>query len=101
MRLPFTSLNAATAVGAGSSRDLEGSFTNHTMVVTATGNPTQVTVALEGSLDGSNWLAIGGGVNCVPPLAIGNSRTVRYVRANLTALVGGTSPTVTAIIASA
>lgn len=95
--LPFTSLDAATEVGPGAVKDLEGSFRHHTMIVNVTGAPTQVSVNLVGSHDGEHWASlghVGGGILSAEGL-------VRYVRADVTILTGGTAPTVFASIASA
>lgn len=108
MALPFTSLNAATAVGPGESLDLEGSFGYHTMIVTATSGAGSWNVTLEGSHDDVNWVALSGtqypNAVTVPPSSgfqggLNVGALVRYVRANLTSL-GGTTPTITATIAS-
>ena len=65
------------------------------------------TVVLEGSHDGSAWLSLGqvsgssaGPVSVTAPTSDIPGTLVRYVRANLTALTGGSTPTVTATIAS-
>jgi len=99
--LPFTSLNAATATGVGSSRDLEGSFKNHTLIVSTTGTSVSGTIKLEGSHDGSLWKELtSAGFNEQQPSIIEvHTYHVRYVRANLTSL-SGSSPVVTASIAS-
>jgi hypothetical protein len=106
MSLPFMSLNAATTTGAGGSRDLEGVADHHTMVITKTGGG-GVHVNLEGSHDGVNWVSLGAGgfgnpsadgsvINSV----FADGHLVRHVRANLTDIYSGTSPTVTVTIAS-
>jgi hypothetical protein len=95
--LPFTSLDAATSPGAGSVRDLEGSLFHHTVLVWATGEPSAVRVDFYGSHDGDNWFNFGNTTGA--PLSV--DRVVRYVRADLTTLTGGTSPALTATIASA
>jgi hypothetical protein len=105
MSLPFKSLDAATAPGPGASRDLEGVSARHTFVTTATGDPTSYGVALEGSHDEVTWFTLqtasglsGTVVRSYPDGA--TAHLVRFVRVNLTGLSGGTSPTVTATIAT-
>lgn len=96
--MAFTSLNAATTTGVGSTQNLLQLLHYHTMVCTVTGAPTQLEITLEGSLDNSSWITLGtvnGNGSCHSIIA-----TVQYVRANLTIIGGGTSPTVTAKIAS-
>ena len=102
MSLPFVSLNAATATGAGDSRDLEGSFDHHTLIVSSTGGAS-INVALEGSHDGTTWVTLANAASgqvTVPNSGAATGPLIRYVRANLTMLSGGSSPTVTATIAS-
>lgn len=98
--LPFTSLAAVTADANGTSKDLEAVLGLHTMMVTVTGSPSSGQVILEGSHDGSAWFAFGStsGAAFSP---VTTSVALRYVRARLFGLGGGTSPTVTATIASA
>lgn len=98
--LPFVSLSAASALGAGVSRDLEEVLSCHGLVVTVTGSPDMMNVALEGSLDGTTWVAVATASGASPAAVFVDARPVRYVRANLTVLTGGTSPTVTATMAS-
>jgi hypothetical protein len=100
----FTSLNAATAVGPGAPKTFDDLQANVTMQVVVTGAPTSFEVDLEVSLDGFNWVAVNNSthtpwIGTLYPGAM-NGMVVLAVRANLVALVGGTSPTVTAIIAT-
>lgn len=106
MGVPFQSLNAASATGAGAAHDLGVLADHHTMFVLTTGGATW-TVVLEGSHDGSAWLSLGqasgssaGPVQVTTPTSDIPGILVRHVRANLTVLTGGSSPTVTATIAS-
>ena len=104
-REPFTSLNAVTATGAGDevgfvARPGYGVPTDFTWTVEDTGSPTSKAVDLEGCIGdpdvAANWFVVdtttGNGMRHVV------NKMVRFLRANLTSLVGGTSPTVTAII---
>jgi hypothetical protein len=97
--LPFASLNAATATGAGTSRDLEGLYRYVTMAMSATGSPSTVNIDLEGSHDGTNWVVLTGAALSQGAVSV-NAHLIRYVRANLKTLTGGSSPTVTATIAT-
>lgn len=107
----FKALDAVAATGAGNKRFLGTPMPIHSMQVIHTGGPT-VVVALEGSLDGQNWDALttwdsavqsnsdivtasafaGTGIRAYPIVA--------WVRANCTTFSGGSSPSVTAWIAS-
>lgn len=101
MALPFTSLNAATTTGPGSSKDFEDVSGNHTMIVTTTGSPSEVVVRLQGSHNGSVWVDLGS-VDAFgsAPGIVAAAYLVRHVRANISTLTGGSAPTVTATIAS-
>jgi hypothetical protein len=108
MSLPFTSLNAATAAGPGVVNDLETVSNEHTMIAGCTGStpgPFGASIALEGSHDGVTWISLSGisfstgSITGETGTSVG-SALVRYVRANLTGIFGGTAPTVTATIAS-
>ena len=96
------SLAAATATGPGTEitvpPSLVGGFiSGFTWDVVLTGSPTSVTVDLEGTIDGTTW--------AVYDNYTGSADTQRHVankpglrlRANLTALSGGSSPTVSSL----
>ena len=100
----YTSLDSAIATGPGEDRRLLKATAHHTMAVTLTGQPTTVEVVIEGSHTGYDWFPMGtlqcaliGGLKTLPA----TTHLVTYIRANLTRLEGGDSPTVTATIASA
>jgi hypothetical protein len=100
--VPFRSLDAATSTGAGIAVDLGEVLTTHSMIAVATGSPSNRHVELQGSHDGFVWAVLA----TADPGDAGLATTVintplRYVRANLATLAGGTSPTVTVTIASA
>ena len=100
------SLNAATTTGPGGTIDLVTPRRSVRMVTTVTGSPSAVVVNLEGSMDGTTWAVLGtstgsavsnnlpGGAYTDAVSSVGPD--VRYVRANLVTLTGGTSPTVSA-----
>ena len=97
--LPFTSLDAAGSPGAGAVLDLgrvEGTFT---AIVWATGNPTGQPVDLEGSHDGAHWIVLQGGLGAGYVASVNDGPLVRFARANLRYISGGTSPTFTVTIA--
>lgn len=101
------SLNAATAVGLGSVIHLGVPREHHTMQVTWTSNPTAVKVYLWGSNDGTNFGTVPLAVfdSTVGPLASGDlvsvsDANVTHVLAEIVTLTGGSTPAVTATIAS-
>jgi hypothetical protein len=100
MALSGISLNAVTVTGAGSALMFDEPKASHTMFVLTTGSPSTVTVFLEGTPDGVNWFEISSITN-TSLLNIGANWPLAGVRANLTVLSGGSSPTVTAWFASA
>lgn len=100
----FVSLDGATALGAGEYRQLPVATAHYTLAVSLKGEPTNCVVVLEGSHDGYAWFPIGtlqmsltGGIMTTPPTA----HLFNWIRANLTEMEGGTSPSVVASIASA
>lgn len=112
----FTSLSGATSVGAGTSKIFDELQTIVSMQISWTGEDVGQTLSgivnLEGSLDGTTWSKIGyanvGGATYSSAFCQINSGiefTLTFpipmlgLRANLVSLTGGTSPTVTAIIA--
>jgi hypothetical protein len=67
----------------------------HTLQAVSSGSPTRCTIQLQGSLDGTTWFDLSGSQTCTSTLMVHvEQRPVSYVRANLTALSGGTTPKV-------
>lgn len=98
---PFTSLNAASAIGTGAALDNGYPRANASMVVTASAGVTAGDVQLQGSHDGVNWVNLGAAVATAAPgtfIASSAGAPMRYLRAAITtAITGGT---VTATVAS-
>ncbi len=96
-------LVAATATGVGPAKAFSKLIDKHVIQVVNTGDPTAVTVLLEGSLDGTNFDIIG--THAFTAADIVNDGAIFFdvdspclhVRVNLTVLTGGTTPTITAI----
>jgi hypothetical protein len=84
--LTHKSINASTAVAAGTR--LSGAFTAAGMSITRTSTGT-VTVQLQGSIDGSNWISLGAAQSgSTAGTAIYRSTgtfLVGHIRANMTA----------------
>jgi hypothetical protein len=70
-------------------------FTQFTAMVNTTGAPTSYSVQVQVSLDNVHWATIGAAITAdgAYPLTVANTYWL-YIRANLTAVVGGTSPTI-------
>tara|TARA_R110000803_G_scaffold5230_6_gene17348 strand:+ start:2545 stop:2907 length:363 start_codon:yes stop_codon:yes gene_type:complete len=96
-------LAAATATGVGIAKAFNRLVDKHVFQVVTTGDPTAVTILLEGSLDGTNFDIIG--THAFTAADIVNDGAIFFdvdspclhVRLNLTVLTAGTSPTITAI----
>jgi hypothetical protein len=96
---PATSLDAATATGPGAALDAGQVIGGATVMVATTGSPTSFDVTLETSVDGLVWFDTGAAIT-VSGTAANTEVRGRFYRANLTALTGGTDPTVTALLAA-
>ena len=94
-----------TSVGPDAPTTYPYTVGRHSVQVNVTGAPTAVTVALEGSLDGVTWFQFAEHVLTSGEIAdqaamfhVINKPSPR-LRPNLTALAGGTEPTVSFIVA--
>ncbi|NJP24451.1 hypothetical protein FLW53_09565 [Microbispora sp. SCL1-1] len=92
-------LNAATSLQVTEPEEVPGA-TKLGLQVSASGNPSSALVWLQGSIDGVNWHnLLGLDAAGSPKLGFVGTSTgvvVRYVRLELSALTGGTSPAVSA-----
>lgn len=95
-----TSLAAVAANGNGTAVDFGCARTNISMVVSATGAPAAGTVTLQVSHDGTVWFASATTATAGAAVSAGtlSNGAWRYARAVLSALSGGTAPTVTATL---
>lgn len=94
--LVTTILNGATGIGAGSAYSVPGKpstgiSSNYTWQTNVVGSFSALVVALEGSLDGSNWTVLDTNSSTT-----GGARALGYVpitfmRAHVTTFTGGTS----------
>lgn len=99
---PYESLAAATSTGQGTITDLGVVRSTHTLQTTVTGGPSGVTVTLQGSLSAAGpWLTLATSTSTTGDVQTATGKAVRYIAADLVTLTGGTTPTVTAYIASA
>ncbi len=104
MALVGKSLDAATTTGPGLALEFDTPKSIFSLKIMTTGSPT-FNINLEGSLDGVNWdtLLAHQTTGLFPtwsPVGLSGGTPLMAIRANLTSLSGGTSPTVTAIIAA-
>lgn len=93
-----TSLAAVTANGNGTVVDFGSPKRCVTLAISTTGAPTAGTVTLSVSIDGVTFVAstTTATVSANPAVSHLQHVAVRYARADLTGLTGGTTPTVTA-----
>lgn len=87
-------LKAVTATGAGSGYPTDRVYADHGWMINVTGSPTGVSVTLEGSLDGTNWVVLDTSTTTTNEIRFVTGKPVIQVRANLGTLTAGTSPTV-------
>jgi hypothetical protein len=92
------SLSAVTATGAGAVFNYGQLVQGVSLQTLITGAPASLNINLEGSLDGVNFVTMTSSTSTTGEVKSDTTHLVQYVRANLTALTGGTSPTVTATI---
>ena len=97
-RAHLSTFAAQTAIGATASVDLSKLRVwpdKATVQLNVTGAPTTCTYQVEGSLDNASWFDVSGSQVCTSSLMFHlDAKPVAYVRGNLTALSGGTSPSV-------
>lgn len=102
--IPGTSLNAVNANGPGSAIDFDEVCSTVTVIASCAGSPTAGNVHLDGSHDGVNWFTLGGTTSFdgagTSMSFTSSGPLVRYARAVLFNLTGGSSPSVTATIAA-
>ena len=97
MAKEITMLNAVTGIGASDIKKLPAVMKDFAYQSTTTGSPTTATLDLEGSLDGTTFSQLGTANHATSGTYTAVvDKPVLYVRLNLTALSGGSSPTVTA-----
>jgi len=95
-----TSLNAKGSSGAGDTFGIVpfGGFPLPRVFgwdVVVTGSPSSLRVDIEGSLDGTTWFQLDTYTTAASTLRFIVDKPVRYIRANLVTLGGGSSPTAT------
>ena len=94
----YAALSSATTTSAF---DVSNALpTQHTVLLVITGSPATCTAKLQGSMDGTNWADLSGSETCTSTTTFHVvNKPILNIRVNVTALTGGTSPTVTAIYA--
>ena len=93
------SLYGNSELGTWTNADFQFPRKEITMIVSVTGSPSSFSVSLEGSHDQTVWATLA--TVTTPGATTVDTHLIRYARANLTALSGGSSPAVSATIAAA
>ncbi len=88
-----TAFSPSEASPAGMSH--HGLLNNFTVTTELTGSPTGVNAKLQGSLDNSVWFELGNTTSTSSDMFHVVDKPVIFIRANVTTLDGGSSPTVT------
>lgn len=101
-RTGWISFGTLTAAGTSFPVDLAMAAQNHSVQVITAGTPATCSIQLEGTLDdpipagGAAWANLSGAQTCTSSTVFHVAgKPVRGVRVNLTALTGGTNPSVT------
>lgn len=97
MGLTLVSLKAASANGLGAALTFDKPRCPVAMQVVAIGGAA-FWVALEGSLDGENWVQLTGTSNSG---MVSSTIPVMAIRANLTSISGGSNAAITALLSAA
>lgn len=96
-RLVFQ-IQAQTANGSSAAVDLQAPARTFAFQSVVTGTPTSFTNTYEGSLNGTNWYTLGTSTATAGDAQFVVDKPARYVRATLSALTGGTAPTITVYV---
>lgn len=87
--------SALSANGSTAAFDTGAIMNTHTMACTPTGAPTTANMVLEGSMDSTSWYTLVTTQACTAFIAgFGVDKPARYIRATLSGLAGGTTPSV-------
>lgn len=94
-----TSLSGVAATGAGSVFTLNTSR-NFTWTVVYTGTPTSITIALQGSLDGTTYFDLGSSTSTANSMNHVVDKPVKFVRCNISVYTVNGSTTTCKILAN-
>jgi hypothetical protein len=97
----FNLLTAKTSTGVDASRvyALDRVCRSFTMFKTIVGVFSALVVALEGSIDGTNWFTLGTDSTTAAGVTHVIDKPVLFIRANVTTFTGGTSVSADIIVA--
>jgi hypothetical protein len=83
-----------SANGSTDAVNLDGVHRTFAFQTVITGTPTSFTLTYEGSLNGTNWYTLGTTTSTAGEGTFVVDKPAQFVRATLSALTGGTSPTI-------
>lgn len=96
--LPARRLTVLTTNGSTQAVTLDGVYRTFAFQSVITGTPTSFTLTYQGSLDGTNWYTLGTTTSTAGEGTFVVDKPAQFVRATLSALTGGTSPTISAFV---
>lgn len=96
--MPALKMDRLTANGSTSAINLGHVCKTFTFQTVVTGTPTSFTLTYQGSLDGVNWFTLGTSTATAGDAQHIVDKPAMFVRATLSALTGGTAPSVTAMV---
>lgn len=96
----FLSLNAITSAASGASVNFGTAVNNVGVQLSSTSAPTGMSVALQASLDGSNWNQVGAPITSIifPIMVFFTNNPSIYWRLVCSSLTGGSSPNVSGLL---
>lgn len=97
-RLPALRMTTLSANGSTDSVNLDGVHRTFTFQTVVTGSPASFTLTLQGSLNGTTWYTLGTTTAVAGEAQFVVDKPAQFVRATLSALTGGTAPTVSTYV---
>jgi hypothetical protein len=92
--------SAILATGVSKFLDCQDTFSNASAQFSFPSAPATITVLLEGSMDGVNWVALASSTSVTTNTVYSVGVPFRLLRANVTAFTGGSSPTISVIVSA-
>lgn len=96
--LPARRMTTLSANGSTDAVNLDVVWSTFTFQTVVTGAPASFTQTFQGSLDGTNWFTLGSSTAVAGEAQFVVDKPAQYVRATLSALTGGTAPTVSTYV---
>lgn len=97
-RMPARRMTTLSANGSTDAVNLDGTHRSFVFQTVVTGAPASFTMTFQGSLDGTNWYTLGSSTATAGEAQFVVDKPAQFVRATLSALTGGTAPTVSTYV---